>query len=213
MASSFLERRSKLAQFFGSAGSSVGQLGGKFGASNSKVGKWGEVEAGKFLRRNLEHDPHSIVFADLVPKIFEGGSNPNIDFLVLRGTSCLIIDAKAWSAGTYYSMPCSNLTFKGFPPKVAKGASKTSFGFTSQYMMDKLKSRGITSFRRAYLLIPPYDKGDKGYNLALWRTNGIEKWVIGPESAIKLQHWAVGIPDAPTPDGAIKFLKGLTYKK
>ncbi len=201
-----------MAQFFGRAGGSVGELNGKFGANNSKLGRWGEVEAGKFLKRNLEHDPHSLVFADLIPKIFQGGSNPNIDFLVLRGTSCLIIDAKAWSTGTYYSLPFVTLTLKDFPPKIAKGASKTSFGFTSSYMVEKLEAKGITSFRRAYLLVPPVTRNNKGYNLTFWRTGGIEKWVLGPQSAMELQHWASGIPNGAAPESAVKFLRGMTYK-
>jgi hypothetical protein len=198
--------------WYGKAGGSVGELSAKFGDSNSKIGRWGEIETGKFLKGTLGNDLHSAIFADLVPKIFKDSSNPNIDFIVTKGTSCLIIDSKVWAAGTYYSVPFSKLVLRGFPPRMAKGASKSSFKFTSGYMVEQLSKRGITSFKVVYLLVPPSRVEGKDYNLALWSTGGIEKWVLGKNADRSLRQWVSAPINSSTPEPAVNYLKSILSK-
>lgn len=65
-----------------------------------EAGRKGELACAAFLSKTFAHDPDVYVFHDLnIP-----GMKANVDHAVIRGRRLLLIDAKRWKPGVYWTV-------------------------------------------------------------------------------------------------------------
>lgn len=82
-----------------------------FGKQSTRVaGHEGELLCARLLKRTFAHDPDVWVFHDLnLP-----GTAANVDHAVARGNRLLLLDAKRWKAGIYWTL--AGTTRRGLTP-------------------------------------------------------------------------------------------------
>ncbi len=174
--------------------------GGPFEETSVKAGIRGERAVERYLIRVFEKDPAVHIFSDRgVP-----GFTVNIDFVVVKGRSVLMIDAKYWGPGTYWSFPGNGVLHKGPNPfQVFEPANhradngrwrppETMNMATERYSAD-LAGCGLGEIQSLILVSPPSRKADswQGYKMRHARSGRCPVAVVGnPHTESRLRRWA-----------------------
>jgi len=178
--------------------------GGPYDNGSIKAGIRGERAVERFLISIFEKDPSVHIFSDRsVP-----GFSINIDFVVVKGHSVLLVDAKYWGAGTYWSFPGNGVLHKGanplhvFEPASHRGntgrwrPNRTMEMATERYGTD-LAGQGLKDIQGLILISPPSRKAEswRGYKMRHARSGKWPVLVIGnPRTGSMLQKWATKQP-------------------
>lgn len=145
---------------FGKPGGTL--LGGDTSwAANKAVAKFGaagEQRVGTAIERALAHDASAVVLHDLsIP-----GLSANIDHIVVRGHTVTIVDAKAWSAGRYFTL--FGRTFRIVngtrAPKRFEPADKTTMEIAARNIAGYLNKHGCRhKMERPIIVVTPQRPG------------------------------------------------------
>lgn len=208
------------AHIYGKAGASVSGLAGQFGAEHAKAGTVGERAASRVLWQALGQDPAVHIFQDV--KMPNDRYKANADFVVVRGNRLVVVDAKLWPSGFYWTM--MGLPYKGpkFWKPYAPATSRSTDGKTYTNKTVKmgvdlfgqaLKQRGKWSTSGVYLIVPPYRDPQSWRRYHTWalRLHGSQKIVAGSPSSLRRLRAAVG-QGQPAPDdlSVLSWLRSLT---
>lgn len=150
-----------------SMGRSIGRPGGTLlngntswaaNAEVAKSGAAGEQRVGAAIERALEHDASAVVLHDLgIP-----GLSANIDHIVVRGHTITIVDAKAWSAGRYFTV--FGRTFRTVNgtriPKRFEFADKATMQIAARNISGYLNNHGCRyKMERPIIVVTPRHSG------------------------------------------------------
>lgn len=183
-----------------------------------KAGARGERAVGRYLISVFERDPGVHIFPDrAVP-----GFAVNIDFVVVKGRSILMVDAKSWGPGTYWSFPGNGVLHKGPNPlKAFEPANKradngrwrppkTMVMAAERYSAD-LAGSALTEIQGLILVSPPSRKTDSWQHYKMWnaRSGHCPVMVVGnPRTEARLRRWAA----RTTPDDQDDILNYFNTK-
>lgn len=124
----------------------------------ARLGAAGEQRVGATIERALSHDRSAVVLHDLgIP-----GLSANIDHIVVRGHAVTIVDAKAWSAGSYFTV--FGRTFRIVDgtrvPKRFEVAEKTTMQIAARNISGYLEKRGCRhKMERPIIVVAPRYSG------------------------------------------------------
>lgn len=85
---------------YGTPGGSLARLQADFGTERVEAGRRGERQTAALLRSMQSRDSAIHVFHDLK---MPGRSKANIDHVVVRGRTVIVVDSKLWAPGVYWS--------------------------------------------------------------------------------------------------------------
>lgn len=98
-----------MAQEYGKVAGSLKTTG--FSKKATSAGVWGEQQTAQHLKESFRRDRDVHIFHDLkVPNL----DYANIDHVLVKGKTIIVIDSKNWKPGTYWSL--GNAGFRGFRP-------------------------------------------------------------------------------------------------
>lgn len=211
------------AHMHGKAGGSLNsnQAKQKFGEAR-KAGFKGEQAVSKILWETFKDDPAVHIFQDVnIPE----GHGANADFLVVKGNTVIVVDAKMWAPGFYWSsfwrpdpLPHKGPSLKPFEAAVGtngqgkKYTSKTVAMAVDVYRKMLTQRTGSTwNVKGAYLFVPPSSRSESWRGIRVWALNlhGAAKLVAGnPTTPKKLK--AMLPTKADDNEAALQALQGLT---
>jgi len=181
------------AHMHGKAGGSLrGQAAQEKYGSAGKAGFKGEQIVSKFLWETFKTDPAIHIFQDVsIPE----AKGANADFVVIKGHRVLIVDAKMWAPGFYWSsfwrknpLPHKGATLKPF--EAATGHNDKGQIYTSRTVAmavdiytKQLIQRAGSGWKvsGAYLFVPPDSRPEAWRNMKVWALNlhGARRLVAG----------------------------------
>jgi len=212
------------AHLHGQAGGSLRtkQAKTQYGEGAAKAGFKGEQAASRYLWEIFKDDPAVHIFQDVdIP----GGHGANADFVVIKGRSVLIVDAKMWGGGFYWSsfwrsnpLPHKGLTTKLFDSAVSTNQNNQPYTTKTVSMAKDIYEKqlaqlggGPWTVRTAYLFIPPGSRSDswKNINVRALYLHGAKKIVAGSPKAIPTLRRLLD-RKADDNEAAIQMLQSLT---
>ena len=204
----------------GQAGRSVKDMAPKYGQRNANIGLKGEEAVSRFLKRLFQDDPAIYIFEDV--HIPDSRYQANADFVVLRGNNILIIDAKVWPKGFYWSW--RGIPYRGnkiFAPAVVidkttqKPRLNRTLPLAKKMYMKRLSKLGRFNVETAYLVAPPHNDAQAWKEYSMWalRLGGANKWILGnPGTPRKIKKFMFQGPPNDNED-AIRMFGDLVHFK
>lgn len=165
------------------------------------IGQEGEHKAAEALARMVASTTHTVVLHDLAIPI--PGFSANIDHVVCGGNSVLIVDSKAWAAGTYVTLP-GYRTYRSF--RRFKPAEKHTMSMASDALERFLEQRNVAGIQLDRPIVVVWPTSRQRPNTTLLRVRGA-KTMLGSKFARRAHRL---VPDEPVPAGLVVALSRLT---
>jgi hypothetical protein len=219
------------AHVYGQLSTSANAMRTKFSQANANAGSRGESLAMQLLINTFGRDPAVFIFVDRrapVASTMASRISFNIDFLVVRARRLLVVDAKQWPAGTYWT--ARKLAhhgwhfrepYKGLTSRDEQGqphmnqTMEWSLQLLRQALGGRTEPDGTPqrwTVNGAYLIVPPRDHPEawKSYHLWLLRTKGAAKLIAGhPATPRKLRNLVGTQQPGPDDESVLKWLRDL----
>lgn len=209
------------AHMYGRAGASVSGLGEQFGADRAKIGAKGEKIAQRVLWTALGTDPAVHIFNDV--QVPTNKARINADFVIVRGNRLVVVDAKVWGKGFYWTLrgiPHRGWKFwepfDGLTRRDAGGRAYTNrtVEWTCDLFREALASRPEKwEVRSAYLIVPPSKDPQawRQYHMGLLRLHGAAKLIAGKPRTSEAIRAIVGTRPPQVDDlDVLRWIKSLT---
>jgi hypothetical protein len=169
-------------------------------AARARQGRDGERAAAAALAAALLTDPHAYVFHDLVVP----GRPENLDHVVVRGRRVLIVDAKRWQPGVYWT--AGGVTRRGL--ERVPHADRHSLPAAARHLADQLARPDIDI--STMLLLVPSRPGR--CSTALYRPAGRSTVTTGRTVAWTVRR-AVGTRPVDDDGRLLRALYGMVVSK